>query len=61
MTSQTNESPAEAPEQEKRYAAYDNTLLKFIGGVLDTAAKVRAQEQYKAAKKAEHDVEVREV
>lgn len=50
----------EAPEP-TGYAAYDNTLLKFIGGRHSTKAAVGRQDAVKAAKDADHDVEVREV
>lgn len=60
MTSETPEK-ADQPDEPKRYAAYDNTLLKFVGAVVDSAQKARASDAYKDAKKAGHDLEVREV
>lgn len=65
---QTPATPPAAPKVEEQpeakaslFAAYDLTLLKFIGGVADTKAKVRAQQAVKDADKAGHDLEIREV
>lgn len=61
------DTPATTPVEEQPeskaslFAAYDLTLLKFIGGVADTKAKVRSQQAYKDADKADHDLEIREV
>lgn len=62
MTTQTNETPAKEPKAGSgRFCAYDNTLLRFIGKTLTSKAEVNQQDQVKAAKKADHDVEIREV
>lgn len=60
-TEKTVEKTVEKAAGSGRFCAYDNTLLKFIGGVEDSKAKVTSSDAYKAAKKADHDVEVREV
>ena len=65
MTTTPDEKPAskaaEKPEESKRYCAYDSTLLRFIGKTHESKTTVNAQDEVKAAKKAGHDIEVREV
>ena len=48
-------------KQPKRYAAYNVTLAKFIGGVKGTKKAVDEQPEVQAADDAGHETEVREV
>lgn len=57
----TKTKPADEDVEPVRYAAYDNTLLRFVGAVQTTKKAVNEQDSVKAAKEAGHDLEVREV
>ena len=61
MAETTQPAAAPAAESPKRYAAYDVTYLKFIGGVLDTKKAVADQAVVKETKDAGREVEIREV
>lgn len=52
---------ATEPTKGKRYAAYDATLLRFVGPVVESKADAGKSEQAKAAKDAGHNIEIREV
>lgn len=52
-------TPTPAPATGKRYAAYDKTYLRFVGGVHDTKAKATKAAKDTGIKLG--DLEVREV